>query len=153
MRTTLLLALVFAMSCDAGEKATWTQSPYWAWESQETALARRKSPASWFGPHGQHPPEGHRLAFIAGWNPVGQPKRRVWINSNDGVVAADLVWFNIGKTVVLPKWFTSGKDAQKISSDKLQEAWEKRTPGVYKMDYSAPVVRKEVFKGHKVEVN
>lgn len=44
------------------------------------------------------------------------------------------IWFKVGKKLVFPQWFTHGKEAQKLPGDKLQEAWEARTPGVYKME-------------------
>ena len=43
------------------------------------------------------------------------------------------IWFKVGKKLVFAQWFTNGKEAQKIRGDKLQEAWDARTPGVYKM--------------------
>ena len=48
------------------------------------------------------------------------------------------IWFEVGKKLLFPQWFTHGEEAQKLRGDKLQEAWEARTPGVYKMEPPPP---------------
>ncbi len=56
------------------------------------------------------------------------------------------------KHVVLPKWYTDGKEATMLRSDKIKAAWDDRMPGVWRMDYDSPVI-KESFKDCVIEVD
>lgn len=63
----------------------------------------------------------------------GEVERAVLVTSDGGAPPCNAIWFGIGKRMVLPEWYTHGDAAQSIPGNELQEAWEKRTPGVYKM--------------------
>lgn len=88
---------------------------------------------------------------------------QAWTTKDDGsldeirIVTSDgvqgkLIWMSVGKKAMLPEWFTHGNDAQKIRGGKaLEQAWKDRVPGVYKMDYSDPVVRNTIFKDYEVD--
>ena len=57
----------------------------------------------------------------------------VRIQTSDDLVTK-LVWLKVGNKVVIGKWFTHGKEVQKIRTDKLKGAWLDNTKGVYLLD-------------------
>lgn len=63
----------------------------------------------------------------------GDVLQAVLVTSDGAIPPRNAIWFGIGKRMILPQWYTHGNLAQGIPGDKLQEAWENRTPGVYKM--------------------
>lgn len=65
---------------------------------------------------------------------------------------ARMMWMEAGKKIILFSWFTRGKEAQEIKGEKnLQEAWEKHTPGVYKMVFDKDRL-KELFPGKVFDI-
>ena len=67
--------------------------------------------------------------------------------------AIKLLWMGIGhKKVIVPGYITIGAEAQKIKPSEVADAWQRKVPGVYRVDYSAPAVRNSIFKGMEVEV-
>lgn len=59
--------------------------------------------------------------------------RDVRIRTSDGD-SFRLIWLSVGKKIVIGKWFTHGKSAQKIPVAKLKEAWLDGEKGVYLLD-------------------
>lgn len=95
-----------------------------------------------------------RYARIVAWSLDDKGKlNEVYILADGDADTHKLIWMEIGKKVILPNWYTFGKEAQALRSDKIEQAWNDGTPGVYKMDYSAPIVRQKVFAGYIVEVS
>jgi len=62
-----------------------------------------------------------------------------------------LMWMEAGKKVILPGWFTWGKEAQSIPSDKLEKAWKDKVPGVYKYDYKDNDLIRDAFSKFEIE--
>lgn len=58
-------------------------------------------------------------------------------------------WMETKAKVILPEWYTWGKEAGEIRSDKLETAWKAHTPGLYKMEYKAP---QQIFKEKDIDV-
>lgn len=55
------------------------------------------------------------------------------------------------KHVVLPMWYSEGKEAQAMLSDKLIEAWKSGHPGVWRLEYDYPALLQGKFKDCVIE--
>lgn len=100
----------------------------------------------------QAPEEPKRLTcYIFSWNTKGAKLTDMFLRTSDGREQR-VTWMEIRDRIILPAWFTYGKEVQVIRSDKLKEEWLKGTPGVYKMQPLSQAL-KDSFPDKKFEIS